>query len=149
LFEHSSTLQFLETFINRKYHKPVRETNISDWRRAVSGDLTSVFRPYNGEKVELPFLERNKYLEKIQLAQYKEPPSNFKKLSSAEIALVNADPRRSALLSKQENGIRPSTALPYELYADGSLVGGNFELRLTAGNAVHGTRSAGSPFNIY
>ena len=149
LFEHSSTLQFLETFINRKYHKPVRETNISDWRRVVSGDLTSVFRPYNGEKVELPFLEHDKYLEKIQLAQYKELPSNFKKLSSAEIELVNVDPRKSALLSKQEKGIRPSTALPYELYADGTLVGDTFELHLTAGNAVHGARSAGSPFNVY
>jgi phospholipase C len=149
LFEHSSTLQFLEKFISQKYGKPMRETNISDWRRAVSGDLTSVFRPYNGEKTELPFLERDKFLKTIQLAKYKELPSNFKKLSDAEIAQVNADPRRSKLLSKQERGIRPSNALPYELYVDGVLVGSNFELRLTADNAVHGTKSAGSPFNVY
>ena len=149
LFEHSSTLQFLEKFISLKYGKPVRESNISDWRRTVSGDLTSVFRPYNGEKTELPYLEREKFLKTIQLAKYKELPSNFRKLNDAEIAQVNADPRKSPLLSKQEKGIRPSNALPYELYADGMVAGSNFELHMTAANKVHGARSAGSPFNIY
>jgi phospholipase C len=57
------------------------------------------------------------------LAKYKELPSNFKKLNDAEIAQVNADPLRSPLISKQEKGIRPSSALPYELYADGMVVG--------------------------
>ena len=149
LFEHTSTLQFVETFINQKYGKQVRETNISDWRRAVSGNLTSVFRPYNGEKADLPFLERDKFLQTIQLARYKEVPSNFRKLSNEEIVQVNADPRQSRLLSKQEKGIRPSNALPYELYAEGGLTGSNFELHLTAANTVHGAKSAGSPFNVY
>ena len=35
------------------------------------------------------------------------------------------------------------------MYADGALAGGNFELRMTAGNTVHGAKSAGSPFNVY
>ncbi|MGO4517463.1 hypothetical protein AB4Y89_16835 [Terriglobus sp. 2YAB30_2] len=39
----------------------------------------------NGEKVDLTFLQRNKVLEKIQSAKFKEIPSNFKKLSSEEI----------------------------------------------------------------
>jgi len=149
LFEHSSTLQLLETFVSHKSGKQVREDNISEWRRAVSGDLTSVFRPYDGEKAELPFLERDKSIKTIQLAKYKEIPSNFKKLTGEEIAQVNADPQRSPLLSKQEKGIRPSNALPYELYADGALAGGSFELRMSAANTVHGAKSAGSPFNIY
>lgn len=149
LFEHTSTLQFLETFVNSKYGKHVRETNISPWRRTVSGDLTSVFRPYNGEKTELPFLERNKFLETIQAAQFKEVPSNFKKLTKADIAHVNEDPHKSPLMPRQEQGIRPANALPYELYADGAVAGSNFELSMTAGNAVHGDRSAGSPFNVY
>jgi phospholipase C len=149
LFEHGSTLQFLETFLSRKYGKQVHETNISEWRRTVSGDLTSVFRPYNGEKTELPFLERDHFLKTIQLAKDKEIPSNFKKLSKEEITEVNSTSRRSALLSKQEKGIRPSNALPYELYVDGALAGSNFELHMTAANAVHGPRSAGSPFNVY
>ncbi|MBS1801123.1 MAG: phospholipase C, phosphocholine-specific [Acidobacteria bacterium] len=149
LCEHSSTLQFLETFIARKYGKQLRETNISPWRRTVSGDLTSVFRPFDGEKAELPFLERDKVLKTIQMAKYKELPSNFKKLSREEIAQVNADTKGSTLLSRQEKGIRPSNALPYELYADGGVASGNFELHLTAANTVHGARSAGSPFNVY
>lgn len=148
IFEHSSTLQFLETFIQQKYGKQIRETNISSWRRAVSGDLTSAFRPYNGEKTDLPFLERDQFLKTIQLAKYKEVPSNFKKLTKEDISQANTDPH-SLLLTKQEKGIRPSTALPYELYVDGALSGNNFELRMTAANTIHGLRSAGSPFNVY
>ncbi len=45
LFDHTSTLMFLERFIQGKYGKTVREENISAWRRAVSGDLTSSFAP--------------------------------------------------------------------------------------------------------
>jgi phospholipase C len=149
LFEHSSTLQFLETFVNQKYGKQVRETNVSEWRRTVSGDLTSVFRLYDNKKAELSFLERDKFLETIQLAKFKEIPANFKKLTPEEIAQINSNPQNSSLLSKQEKGIRPSTALPYELYADGALAGANFELHLTAANAVHGAKSSGSPFNVY
>jgi phospholipase C len=37
-FDHTSVLRFLETFTG------IRETNISAWRRATFGDLTSVFR---------------------------------------------------------------------------------------------------------
>jgi phospholipase C len=83
------------------------------------------------------------------LAKYKELPSNFKKLNDAEIAQVNADPLRSPLISKQEKGIRPSSALPYELYADGMVAGSHFELHMTAADKVHGKKSMGSPFNVY
>lgn len=147
LFEHSSTLQFLEAFISQKYGKQLRESNISDWRRVVSGNLTSVFRPYDGEKTELPFLERDKFLKTIQLAKFKELPSNFKKLSKEEVAHMNADPQ--PFISQQEKGIRPSNALPYELYVDGALTSGKFELYMTAANTTHGARSVGSPFNVY
>ena len=149
LFEHSSTLQFLETFFAQKSGKQLRETNISAWRRAVSGDLTSVFRPYNGEKIDLAFPKRNKVLEKIQSARFKEIPSNFKKLSPEEIAEVNKAPLHSPLVAVQEKGVRPSSALPYELYADGMYTENGFELRMTAGNSVHGAKSAGAPFNVY
>ena len=47
LFDHTSTLMFLERFVESKFGKTVREENISAWRRAISGDLTSVFRPYD------------------------------------------------------------------------------------------------------
>lgn len=149
LFEHSSTLQFLENFIEQKYNKQVRETNISAWRRSISGDLSSVFRPSHDEPTELPFLDRNRFLETIQLAKDKEIPSNYHLFTAEEIAKVNAAPHTSHLLPKQEKGIRPANALPYELYADGALAGQNFELKLVAETDVHGARSAGSPFNVY
>ncbi|MGH9342800.1 MAG: alkaline phosphatase family protein, partial [Terriglobia bacterium] len=47
LFDHTSTLMFLEQFARRKYGKNVTEENISSWRRAISGNLTSIFRTYN------------------------------------------------------------------------------------------------------
>ena len=62
LFEHTSTLRFLETFVQEKFGKTITESNISPWRRAISGDLTSCFRDYDGEAPALPYLERNNFL---------------------------------------------------------------------------------------
>lgn len=55
LFDHTSTLMFLEDFIEEKFGKSAREDNTSAWRRAVSGNLTSAFRPYDGKEPELDF----------------------------------------------------------------------------------------------
>ncbi|WP_302184469.1 alkaline phosphatase family protein, partial [Salmonella enterica] len=46
VFDHTSSLLFLEKFLTKKMNKPIKCNNISSWRRAVCGDLTSVFRPY-------------------------------------------------------------------------------------------------------
>ena len=43
VFDHTSVLQFLEKFLSAKKATPIKETNISDWRRTVCGDLTSAF----------------------------------------------------------------------------------------------------------
>ena len=53
VFDHTSVIQFVETWLAGK-GKQVKETNISDWRRVVCGDLTSAFRPYDDEKIDLP-----------------------------------------------------------------------------------------------
>src|SRR5690606_7297406 len=45
VFDHTSTLQFLEHFLEKRTGKKVNESNISAWRRLVCGNLTSVFRP--------------------------------------------------------------------------------------------------------
>ena len=151
VFDHTSTLQFLETFVQKKYGKTVIEENISAWRRTTCGDLTSCFRPHDSNEPKLNFLDRDKFVISIQQARFKEIPSNFKPLTPAQIAEVNSNPRASSLTSHQEPGIRPSCALPYELYADGALNPNctSFELKLKAGNDVHGKRSAGAPFNVY
>jgi phospholipase C len=146
LFDHTSTLMFLEHFVQHKYGKPVKEENISTWRRAIAGDLTSVFRSSQEKDRALDYLDRDKFVLSIQKARDKEIPSNYRKLDAAQIKEFNGNPT-----SRQEAGIRPSCALPYELYADGALDadGSKFELSMTAGNKVHGTKATGAPFNVY
>ncbi len=53
VFDHTSIIRLMETWLAAK-GKPVRETNISDWRRTVCGDLSSVFRPYDGQAIKWP-----------------------------------------------------------------------------------------------
>src|SRR5277367_839696 len=150
-FDHTSTLMFLEGFIQEKYGKTVCEENISPWRRAISGDLTSVFRPYDPKQASLDFLNRNKFVVSIEKARYKEIPSSYRKLTSDEIEQINHSPQHSSLMPKQEEGICTACAIPYEQYADGGpgADGKNYEIRLSAGNHVHGAKAAGAPFNVY
>jgi phospholipase C len=151
LFDHTSTLQFLEHFVERKFGKTVKEENISAWRRTVAGDLTSVFRPYDANEGQLEFLDRNKFVVSIQKARNKEIPSNYRKLTAEQVAEISKDPHGSEFISHQEPGVRPSCGLPYELYADGKLSAdrSRFVLTLKAGNVAHGKGSAGAPFNVY
>ena len=149
LFDHSSSLQFVETFVKQKYGKDVTQTEISGFRRAICGDLTSCFHPANNDVAKLPFLERNPFLEGVERAKFREVPSNYKKLTAADIAAYDAGTHPAA--ARQEPGTRPSCALPYEMYCEGGLSsdGSRFGLAMRAGNSVHGDRSAGSPFNVY
>jgi len=152
VFDHTSTLQFLEEFLNKKFGKNIKESNLSEWRRTVCGNLTSAFSPYEKDKKEkLPFLSRDPFVEKIYNAKFKQEPSNFKKLSETEIEKVNRNPASSGLMSQQEPGICPSNPLPYELYADGKLSADkkSFEITMQAHNKIFGDQSSGSPFNIY
>jgi phospholipase C len=118
VFDHTSVLQFLETRFG------VAEPNISKWRRAVCGDLTSAFdfsiapdnTPYQFA-VPQPIITRN------------EPPS---------VPAVQSMP-------KQEPGTRPARALPYTLFTDSrvDIAGEKFWIDLVnAGNA-------GAAFYIY
>jgi phospholipase C len=151
LFDHTSTLMFLEDFMQRKYNKKVKEENISSWRRSISGNLTSCFRPHSHKETKIDFLDRDKFVVGIQKARYKEVPSGFNKLNAEQIDEINRNPLHAQFTAHQEKGIRPSCSLPYELYVNGGLSsdGTKFELRMKAGTAVHGERSSGSPFNVY
>src|ERR1700733_12289292 len=151
LFDHTSTLMFLEQFVQKKYGKTVREDNISAWRRTVAGDLTSAFRPYDPNGPALDYLNRDKFVASIAEARCRQVPSNYKKLTAGDIEQINHSPQHSALIPKQEEGTSPACALPYELYADGGpgADGKNYEIRLGAGNQVHGAKAAGGPLNIY
>ena len=151
VFDHTSSLQFLEDFLQHKTGKPLQEPNISAWRRAVCGDLSSVFRPYNGEKIQQPaFVEKDAFIESVHKAKFKGVPNDYKKLTPAEIALINRNPAGTALMPSQEKGIRPSNALPYELYVDGQLNSdGTFGISFSAANKAFGKKAAGAPFTVY
>lgn len=138
VFDHTSSLLFLEHFLNKKFGLQIRDENISEWRRAICGNLVSAFSPYHGEdKDRLTFLKRNPFIEGIYRAKDRQPPSGYH----------HSDSQRA----DQESGLRPSSALPYELYADAHLdSSGDFlQVTMTAGNEAFGTASAGSPFSIY
>ncbi|MEO8766294.1 MAG: phospholipase C, phosphocholine-specific, partial [Ginsengibacter sp.] len=151
LFEHTSTLQFLEKFFNTKSGKKIHLDNISEWRRAVSGDLTSVFSPFEPTLERLPFLERDQFVEQIYDARFKQEPSAYKALNAHEINEIIATPSKSKWMPRQENGMRKSCALPYELYADGRWLGDKniFEITMKAGNEVFKDDAQGSPFTVY
>jgi phospholipase C len=136
VFDHTSTLQFLEKFLSHKLGKPVREDNISDWRRLVCGDLTSVFRPWHaGTMADADFLAKDAFLESIHKAQFKPLPNDF----------------TSQYSTRQEPGTRPSCALPYCMTADGRLSAdkGSFEIQFANNSKPFGDKTAGAPFNVY
>lgn len=148
----TSTIQFMEKFLAKKVGKPIKETNITSWRRTVTGDLTSAFRPYNGEMIKFPkTLEREPFVQSIYNAQFKELPTGFKRLSTDEIDAINKDPLNSIVLPKQENGVRNSNALPYELYVEGACTkdGAAVEITFQAANSVFGDKAVGTAFNVY
>ncbi|MBS1502535.1 MAG: phospholipase C, phosphocholine-specific [Bacteroidetes bacterium] len=152
VFDHTSTLQFLEHFLSKKTKKKVAEPNISDWRRTVCGDLTSVFRPYHGDKIAKPeFVKRDPFVEGIHKAQFRKAPDDYKLFSAEEVSAFNKAPHASPYMARQEKGIRPSNPLPYELHAEGKLNADRsaFKITFTAGNKLFGEKSLGAPFNVY
>lgn len=152
VFDHTSSLQFLENFLEKKFNKKVQEENITKWRRTICGDLTSVFRPYNGEKIEKPvFLEQKPFIESIHQAQFKEAPENFKKLGASELADLNKNYKNSPLFPTQEKGVRPACALPYEPFVNAQLskAGDALQLSFRAGNQLFGPKASGIPYRVY
>jgi phospholipase C len=152
VFDHTSALQFLEKFLSKKTGREIKETNISDWRRLVTGDLTSAFRPYNGEKIVLPeFVKYDPFVEKIYNAKFKKLPAGFRPLHKQEIVYIKNNPLSSQLLPQQETGIRNSCAIPYQLNVEGELTGDKklFEINFKVDDELFGAKSSGSPFNVY
>jgi phospholipase C len=135
VFDHTSVLQLMEKFLSHRTGKPIRETNISAWRRAVCGDMTSAFQPFTaGQTQTLPYPPMKEFLEGIHKAQFKALPSGFQQCT--------ADNYRQRM-PRQEPGVRPAHALPYRLHVTGKLSGHALELRMAALGA------AGAPFHAY
>lgn len=98
VFDHTSVLRFLE----RRFG--VHEPNISAWRRAVCGDLTSAF-DFAGANGGWPSLPSTTGYTAAADQQCKSLPAPTLPAAQA--------------MPAQEAGTRPARALPYALHADG------------------------------
>ncbi|MEC3881857.1 phosphocholine-specific phospholipase C [Parapedobacter sp. 10938] len=141
VFDLTSPLQFLEHFLEKKTGKPIKETNISDWRRLVCGDMTSVFRPAAG--VEAPVvgaLGRDAYVERIFSAKTKGLPGNY----------TRVDPT-APQWPQQEPGTKPACALPYNLQVTARLDKDrkHLTIRFAASGGLSKTKPVGVPFRVH
>ncbi|WP_449400533.1 alkaline phosphatase family protein [Chryseobacterium wanjuense] len=93
--DHTSVLQFLEKFIHKKFNKNVTVENISDWRRAICGDLISSFNSSNVRIPQIDYLNQKDYAKTINSAKNK-PVPNLKWYSENEL--------NTNLLEIQERG---------------------------------------------
>jgi phospholipase C len=111
LFDHTSIIQFLEARFAPGQPDLV-ESNITPWRRAVVGDLTTAFdfRTPNRSPLDLP-----------DTAAF--VPTDLVRHPDA-VVVPPADPQ----LPEQERGIRPARAIPYRLHADGHGEPGSFSI---------------------
>jgi len=158
VFDHTSSLMFLEHFLSRKTGKNIKSEVISPWRRAICGDLTSAFRPYKGENLAVPAsLKRDNVIAGIQNAKSKPPQVAPNPLSGEEIAKINAhlpfEANASAFAPVQEKGTRLACALPYQLFVNAGLNTARTALKLSfeVGGTSFGQKmtAAGAPFNVY
>ncbi|WP_370901287.1 phosphocholine-specific phospholipase C [Chryseobacterium gossypii] len=107
--DHTSVLQFLEKFIHKKLNKDVTVENISDWRRAICGDLTSAFNTSDSQIPKMDYLNQRDYAKTINAAKNKPVP---------DLKWYSEDELNDLLLEIQEKGIRPSNPLPYRYYVN-------------------------------
>ncbi len=112
-FDHTSVIRFMEKRFG------VQEPNISPWRRAVCGDLTSAFdfTQADAAPAALP-----------STAAYVPPDKN-------RHASYNPTPPATGTLPKQEAGSKPTRALGYAPYVDGkaTVSTGKFTLTFSSG----------------
>jgi phospholipase C len=121
VFDHTSLIRFIEQRFGLK------SPNITPWRRAVTGDLTSAFdfATPNAARVSLPKTFSFAPTDRERHPDYSPvPPVNQK-------------------LPRQEPGLRHARPLPYELQASGQVESGN-GLRIDFAN----TGKAGACFQV-
>jgi phospholipase C len=126
-FDHTSIIRFLEARFG------VQEPNISAWRRAACGDLTSCFNFANPNDEAFPTLPSwtREQADQIRSAQ-------------EQLAQIAAPTNGDAQLPVQASGLRYSRALPYEFHVTPRLTTtGSIELRFD------NSGTAGAVFHVY
>ncbi|MYZ39231.1 MULTISPECIES: phospholipase C, phosphocholine-specific [unclassified Streptomyces] len=122
VFDHTSILRFME----RRFG--VREPNISPWRRAICGDLTSAFDFGLKDTRPASLPDTDAY----------EPTDHERHPSYRPV------PPDRAVLPKQEKGSRPTRPLPYAPFVDGASTPSTGRFTLT----FSGGASAGASFTV-
>ncbi|MGW1894874.1 phosphocholine-specific phospholipase C [Streptomyces sp. NPDC002004] len=115
-FDHTSIIRFME----RRFG--VHEPNISPWRRAVCGDLTSAFDFTRGDSEPVSLPDTSAY----------QPPDHDRHPDYVPT------PPANPVLPKQERGCRRVRPLPYAPYVDGVSTPstGRYTLTLSGGDAA-------------
>jgi len=126
-FDHTSVIRFIEARFG------VKEPNISPYRRAALGDLTSAFNFRNPNDERLPRLAGRK------------TKAEADALRVAQQALPQIVPPAGRGLPVQETGVRPSRALPYDLHVASRVDDGRGTVKLAFAN----TGDAAAVFHVY
>ncbi|WP_437192992.1 phosphocholine-specific phospholipase C [Planctomicrobium sp. SH527] len=149
--DHTSVIQFLEKLLSHRTGKTIEETNITDWRRAICGDLTTSFQREPIEKSGLSnFVQRDDFIESIHRAQFKKLPEGFHPLSEEEVKLVQQRDSRSPH-PEQESGTRRSCPLPYQIAVDGRVNRSEkqFAIQFKVQQDRFQDQTSGVPFIVY
>jgi phospholipase C len=127
VFDHTSVLRFVEARFG------VKEDNISPFRRAVCGDLTSAFNFATPNTEVLPVLAGSR------------TKAEADKVRADQDVLPQVVPPANAQLPQQATGTRPSRALPYELHTSAKVDATGGKLQLLFAN----TGKAAAVFHVY
>jgi phospholipase C len=151
IFDHTSTLMFLEKFLNKKKNLNILSPQISSWRRTVCGDLTSAFRPQKKLKNNSPsLLERNRVINHIQQVKSRPRQLRPKALTEQEIENINYhhnfQQNKLSVIAAQERGVKPACALPYNFSVESVLDKDSGQVVLTF---IVDKDSVGVPFRVY
>ena len=127
IFDHTSVIQFMEKRFG------VFEKNISPWRRAVTGDLTSVFNFINPNDAPVSLPSTEGFLPPIEQLAGGSVNTFIPSLENVILGVPT-----------QEKGIRPARSLPYELNVHATVESSGSSVRLQFLN----TGAAGVVFQV-
>jgi phospholipase C len=97
VFDHTSIIRFIEQRFGKQY-PGLQESNITPWRRAVAGDLTSAFNFESPNAANVPLPSTVAYM----------PPDDQRHPDFVPV------PPAVQAVPVQESGTRPARAVPYE-----------------------------------
>jgi phospholipase C len=104
VFDHTSLIRFIERRFGKEF-SGITESNITPWRRAVAGDLTSAFDFESPNNAIVPLPSTISFM----------PPDNLRHPDYKPV------PPTPQAMPQQETGTRPARAVPYELHVNGEV----------------------------